>query len=105
MEKPIKTLALVVHPGGEPKPPGAEPHLTIQQIALMQAADWFDAYAEAHEKTPGKEGHAIRNRQRAMFCRLVAKPDENVAVVRHLATGKLHGVSLITGDIIWGPVE
>lgn len=91
---------------GAPVPPGhPRVRMTYEQIALMKAAEWFDAYAESHERQPGKEGHAKRNRQRAMFCRLVAAPSDNVSIQVHTETGSLCGVSRLTGDLMWGPVE
>lgn len=88
-----------------PVPPSPEPALTIQQIALRQAADWFDAYALGHDQKPGGAEKAIRNRQRATFCRLVAQPSSNVEIVRHPLTGTLCGVSKITNEVMWGPIE
>lgn len=99
MDKPTKTP----EPPPMLKPP--VPLLTVEQIALLKAADWFDAYAHGHLQKPNGEDKAERNRKRAMFCRLVAQPGQHTKVVVMEDTGLLCGISTITGDLMWGPVE
>jgi hypothetical protein len=76
---------------------------TIEQEALLQAAAWFDAYAESHERQPGKEQHAIRNRARAQVLRLIAEPPPGTITQR--LNGQWRGISSTTGFLAWGPFE